>query len=372
MSSRALEQLDRAIALEEDPYRRECWKAQRAAVAARLGMIGEAKFALAGLRTQARRFRDPLLQGWIHLADGMIDHFSTLSHSALKKFTLAKDEACNAGSKSLQSQAWAWMASVAFNTSQFDDMAEALKQSFLLASPDDHAALARAHVTLGNARSYAGLHDKGLMSFGEAHRHSVAEGDTGMISVMMCNRTRWITDGLTYDELLGHVRLEDAQRALIDNESIVNLDRGLGNESLGAVAPLMRGQLLVTLQRWGDALNWLDTYLERARAEGFVQNSARYAAQRAWCHWHLQNRELALADAAVATKCLAQPTDLADRFVAHARLAGLFSLAGQAERSAEHQVFSDQALREFRAEQQLLTHTLAELEVEFQTWRRGD
>jgi tetratricopeptide (TPR) repeat protein len=366
MASRLLEQLDRAIALEYDPYRRECWKAQRAAAAARLGMISEAKFALAGLRTQARRFRDPLLQGWIHLADGMIDHFSTLSHAALKKFAVAKDEALKAGNNSLQSQAWAWMASVAFNTSQFKDMAEALRQSFLLATPDDHAALARANVTLGNAQSYAGLYDRGLKSFGEAHQHAVAEGDTGMISVMMCNRTRWMADGLTYDELLGHLRLEDAQRALIDNESIVNLDRGLGNESLGAVAPLMRGQLLVTLQRWGDALSWLDTYLERARTEGFVQNAARYSAQRAWCNWHLQNRDSALADAAEAARTLAQPMDLADRFVAHARLAGMFGLAGQAERSAEHRALSDQALREFRAEQELLTHTLADLDVALQ------
>lgn len=362
MASRLIEHLDSAIALEADPYRRECLKAQRAGASARLGMIGEAQFSIAGLRTQSRRYRDPLLQGWIHLAEGMIDHFSTLSHEALKKFAAAKDQGIEAGNTGLQSQAWAWMASVAFNSSQFEEMIVALGHAFVLAKQDDHAALTRAHTTLGNAQCYAGLLANGLKSFGMAHQHAVAEGDTGMISVMMCNRTRWITDDLTYDELRGTFRRDEAHWALTDNESIVNLDRGLGNDSLGAVAPLMRGQLLVTLQRWEDARSWLNRYLDRARVEGFVQNGARYLAQRAWCNWNLQDCRAALADAAEASKTLAQPMDLADRFVVHARLASVMDRAGEAVQSAEHLAMAEVAWREFRDEQVRLAQIVTQFE----------
>ena len=49
---RVVLRLDEAIALEDSPLARECLKAERAGVLARLGMMQEARFALAGLRSR--------------------------------------------------------------------------------------------------------------------------------------------------------------------------------------------------------------------------------------------------------------------------------------------------------------------------------
>lgn len=51
MASRLVERLDAAIATAEDPLQRECLKAERAGALARHGLLDDARFALAGLRS---------------------------------------------------------------------------------------------------------------------------------------------------------------------------------------------------------------------------------------------------------------------------------------------------------------------------------
>ena len=59
--ARLLERLDAQIAQAEEVFERECLKSRRAAVLARHGQFAEARFALAGLRSQSQRLRNPVL-----------------------------------------------------------------------------------------------------------------------------------------------------------------------------------------------------------------------------------------------------------------------------------------------------------------------
>src|SRR6476660_1175149 len=91
MPSRVIDRLDAEIAAAEGVLDREYLKARRAAALARHGQFAEARFALAGLRSQGQRLRNPALSAWIALVDGLIDHCESLAPGALEKFRRAHE-----------------------------------------------------------------------------------------------------------------------------------------------------------------------------------------------------------------------------------------------------------------------------------------
>ena len=76
-----------------DPLEREWLKAERAGVLARLGLMQEARFALAGLRSQRQRLRSPRLNAWVWIVDGLITHFESIGNEARDKFQRALQQA---------------------------------------------------------------------------------------------------------------------------------------------------------------------------------------------------------------------------------------------------------------------------------------
>ena len=111
---------------------------------ARQGLLVEARAALVGLRTQNRRYRKPLLQGWVHYVDGLIDHFDSMSRGARDKFASARAQAALARNQRLQGLSSAWIANCDFNLRRYDDMHDALLLALGCANADDHGTLARA------------------------------------------------------------------------------------------------------------------------------------------------------------------------------------------------------------------------------------
>ena len=99
--SRLLERLDAQIAQAEEVFERECLKSRRAAVLARHGQFSEARFALAGLRSQSQRLRNPVLSAWVAFVDGLIEHCESLNPTARAKFRRAYDLAATAGDADL-------------------------------------------------------------------------------------------------------------------------------------------------------------------------------------------------------------------------------------------------------------------------------
>eukprot|EP01035_Chromulina_nebulosa_P007574 gene7574-10229_t len=78
MGESAPTRLDLAIARCQVPLERECLKAERAGAMARHGRLADARFELAGVRSQSLRHRHPRLNAWVCMADGLIDHFESV------------------------------------------------------------------------------------------------------------------------------------------------------------------------------------------------------------------------------------------------------------------------------------------------------
>lgn len=364
MASRLIERLDASIAGQGSPYPRECLKAERAAALARQGLLDEARSALVGLRTQNRRYRKPLLQGWVHYVDGLVDHFDSMSRGARDKFVNARQQAELAGNKRLQGLAASWIANCDFNLRRYDDMHDALVQAVDCATAEDHGTLARANLVRADASRYAGLDDAIVTPlYTEVHRHCVADGDTAMISAMLHNRSLLQTTLLVLDEVFGSPRQEEQLRTLKELESTGNLDRGLGNDALSFKVPLLRAELCVTLHRWGEAVALFNTHVEQLGQQYSKRLTATYLAHRAWSLWQLDDRHKALDDAEQAASLIRQDADFDDQAIAHGRLAMLFEAAGLEDRGRTHRRLAQAALVSFREDQAKLVAALQKVSV---------
>lgn len=359
MASRLIERLDDAIAREANPYFRECLKAERVAALARQGLLDEARFALKGLQTQSRRYRKPLLQGWVHYVDGLVDHFDSMSRGARDKFVSARAQAELAGNQRLRGLSSAWIANCDFNLRRYDDMHDALLLAVGCATADDHGTLARAMLVRADASRYAGLGDALVAPlYTKVHQHCVADGDTAMISAMLHNRALLQTTLLVLDEVFGAPRQEEQLRTLKELESTGNLDRGLGNDALNFKVPLLRAELCVTLQRWGEAVELFNAHVDQLGTQCAKRLTATYLAHRAWSLWQLGACHKALDDAEQAASMIRQDADFDDQAIAHGRLAMLFDAAGADERGRTHRRLAQTALASFREDQAKLVLAL--------------
>lgn len=358
VTSRLIERLDGAITRATDPLQREYLKAERAGAIARLGLLADARFALSGLRTQNQRHKDPLLAAWIHLVDGQIDHFDSIAPQAGDKFRRALEAAEAIGHAPMQALASAWLASVAFNASDWDALSLHLRTALRLAEPDQHAALARAGLVLADSYRCAGDDASSQHWYLRARTHASADGDSSMISVMLHNISSMRSGQIALADAFGRADLDQARKALLEAESTANYDWGTGVASLATLVPVIRAQFLVVLGRFEEAARLLDDHLERARREGMAHREPRLLADRAWCHVRLGHVAQALADTRAAEAGAAAQRDADDRAATFARLARIHRHGGREGIADALQQQAEQALAEHHAEQARIRQAL--------------
>jgi tetratricopeptide (TPR) repeat protein len=365
MNSRLIERLDRQIDEADDPCLRECLKAERAGVLARHGRIADARFALAGVRSQSHRLRNPALSAWVSLVEGLVEHFESVSPKAREKFLRARALAVSAGDRSLQALSAAWAANSAFNQSDYAALGELLREALALAGENDHVTRSRVSLVLMVAYEAAGDAEAAQRWFTEARMHANREGDVSMIGLLLHNLASARSGRIGLDHAFGRGDEAQARKVLLEIESGGNFDSGVGNQSLAAIVPIIRAQLFSAMDRHQDAISMFDAYLKKAIAEGMTPLEARIRADRAWCLWKVGRTTEALREARLVDGSAAALVDADDRAFAHARLAEIFSGLGRAEDATRHRALAEQALAEHQARQQelraLLAKTLAGL-----------
>ncbi|OYT89425.1 MAG: hypothetical protein CFE46_03150 [Burkholderiales bacterium PBB6] len=351
MASRVIESLDLAIARADQPLARECLKAERAGVLARHGLLADARFALAGVKTQALRHRSPQLSGWVNLAEGLIEHFESMAPSAHDRFQRAYAFGGTSGDVRLQALGAAWLAIGCLNRSQLQQMQTHLTQAMLLAAPDNHAAWARLALVLADSLRYAGDDDRSQYWYLKARGHAIAEGDGSMISVMLYNMAAMRSGAIGLEDAFGLADADRAGKALIESESTANYDTGRGNHALASAHSVLRAQLLTVQRRFEEALALFDAHLARASHEGMAPREARFLADRAWCRAQLAKLPEALQDVRLSEAALPRNNDADDRAATHARLARVLGLCGLPQEAAAHQALADEALVAHQASQ---------------------
>lgn len=358
VASRLIERLDIAIERTDEPLKREYLKAERAGAIARLGLISDARFALAGLRRQNHRHKDMLLSAWINLVEGQVEHFETVAPSAIEWFQKALDCAQAAGNVPMQALASAWLANCASNAYDLPEMTRHISTALKLAEPDDHAARARVGLVLADAYRCGGDDAKSQAWYLRARVHASAYGDSAMISVLLHNISVMRSSQIALADAFGRADLEMARKALLEAESTANYDWGTGVASLTTMIPVTRAQLLVALSRFDEAARLFDAHMDRARREGIAHREARMLADRAWCHVRLGRVAEALVDTRAAEAGARHQRDADDRAAAYARLARIHRHAGRDTAAEALQLEADSALAELQATQAALCQAL--------------
>ena len=349
--TRLIERLDAQIAQAEGVFERECLKSRRAATLARHGQFSEARFALAGLRSQSQRLRNPVLSAWVALVDGLIEHCESLAPSARDKFRKAYELASATDDAGLQAEAAAWLAICDLNADDIEATVRHAAHAIRVAPADAHAARARVSLVIGNAWRFAGDDARAQPWYLRARQDAAAEGDVSLVSIMLHNMAAFRAGRIGLEDAFDRADAADAQRVLLEAESTGNYDAGVGNDKLMAEMPLMRAQLMTVLGRYDEAIALIDAQLPRARAEGQAHREARFLADALHAEARLGRVGEAARRLRLIQTVLPLMTESDDLAATHARLATALQALGRTELAQAHRAQADAALARHLAEQ---------------------
>ncbi|MET0382392.1 MAG: hypothetical protein ABW032_03115 [Burkholderiaceae bacterium] len=349
--SRLIEGLDSQIAQAEEVFERERLKSRRAAALARHGRFSEARFALAGLRSQSQRLRHPVLSAWVALIDGLIDHCETLAPGARDKFRRAHELAAATDDAGLRAECSAWLSTADLNANDVEATVGHAAEALRIAPEQSHAARSRAALVIGNAWRFAGDDAQAQPWYQRARGDAAAEGDVSLFSIMLHNIAAFRAGRISLDHAFDRADAAEAQRVLLEAESTGNYDAGVGNDKLMAEMPLMRAQLLTVLGRYDAAIALIDAQLPRARIEGQAHREARFLADALHGEIMLGRVDEAARRLRLIQTVLPLMTESDDLAATHARLAAATKALGREEQSQAHRIEADAALTRHAAEQ---------------------
>jgi tetratricopeptide (TPR) repeat protein len=283
LRSRLLARLDAAIAAARHPVQIACLRAERACFLARQGHIAQARQAIDQIRLQFALHPHASVSAWLHLAEGLQDHFSSLSPNARDKVQRAHGLSAAAGLRPLQALCAAWLAQMEFGRGNDEAIARNVAEAVKLAAADDHSVHSRIGLVLAHCYHGAGRADRAQPWYAKAREHAVADGDEAALSALMHNQGWMRCADARVAELFGSGGRDQARQALIAAESTAHFDAGIGTASLASLVPMMRAQLLVLDGRCADALTLFDEQFDAALRDGLERMSASLLADMAWC-----------------------------------------------------------------------------------------
>jgi len=357
MVTRLTERLERAIAKAEKPLEQELLKAERVAALVRHGRMGDAKFALSGVRAQSVRLRDPLLTAWVHFDAGLLEYMSGGREdlaAASKKLERAHALARASGDDVMQARIAAWLASIEFNERDFAGAGAHLREAFALAAPAPADIATRVLLTLADLCMTADDADEANRYYTEVRQRAVEAGDTGTIAQMMLNRVSLMVYSATLAAATGEDRADECRRLLLESESVANYLAGIRSSVSIQIPRQLTGMLHLALGQWHEAVAILDSGADGATPSG-IYWGGRLHAERGWALWNSGQRERGWREMAqgekLARKLACDPDDLA---LIQLRMAAVHAAAGRVDDAEAMRVAARASIAEFRERQATL------------------
>lgn len=358
MTSRLLSRLESDIRGAPNALTADCLRCERAAYLARLGDLDEAARELAALRERYSSHRHTVISAWIHLADGLISHYTDLAPQARDKLARAQALSAAAGLTPLQALSAAWLAHLEYLRMDAPAMARRAAEAIGLARADHHAALARAKLVVAQGYHEAGRYDLARPWYEQVHRHATADGDDATLSAMMWNTASLWVAAWRQIEACGPGPAVGAPPALLSAESTANFDAMLGVRSLRSLQPILRAQVCTLLGRSDEALTLYDRHLAEALAQGMRPVEGILLADRAWCRLRAGRDVLARDDAQASASALARPGNWCDRAPGHSRLAQVCDALGDPAAAHSQRELASTAWAGHRKDQAKLVEAL--------------
>lgn len=364
MSSRLLSSLEQLANKANSEVERSVFRAQWAGAMARLGHLGAARKEVQALRIFNANY-EPRLTAWIMLAEGQIDHYESLSVAALDKFKRAYGIGIAAKDDDTASFAAAWMSASEFQVTAYHAATKHSLEAISLAPATGYLARSRAHLVLANILCAIGWHQAAPAHYAKARTCAIEAHDISMQSAVLYNVAAFRISRISLDDAFDVVNDEELRLAELELNSIVNLDRGIGVDSLGAMIPILQGQLLMMKRQWGEADLYFARAIPEASTYGPLRWEPRFLAEQAYCQAMLGRVEIAASQIARAAEQLNGTMHLDDLAACHARIALVSATLGNSANAEMHMKYARQCaakLADLQADQRReLAPLLAEI-----------
>lgn len=362
-----LEELARAAGNEDD---RSTYRAKLAGVMARLGRIAEARAEIGRLR-QINASYSPRPTAWILIAEGLADHYESLSTNALGKFKSGHAIGVAVDDKDIQSFAAAWLSASEFLVGSYETAVPHAIEAINCAPSTGALALSRAHLVLANVFYTVALYREASMHYAKARHFAVEAHDISMQSAALYNVAAFRIARLSLDDALsGQASPNEIRAAELELSSIANLDRGLGVDSLTAMIPILHAQLSLVKSSWTEANTWYGNAIPIAATYGQLRWAPRFLAEQCHAQAMLGLKESA---ADLAERAVSEVTDRIDQddlAACYARLSRAYKALGRDDEAAlqaskAHECAANFAARQDR--QRALVAPLASLDTHIKT-----
>lgn len=341
MSSALVSRLEKMANEANSSVDRALLRAQWAGAMARLGHVGAAREEVAALRSFNANY-EPQLTAWILLAEGQIDHFETLSVTALDKFKRAYGIGVAAADSDIKSFAAAWMSASEFQTGTYHLAAKHSFEALQIAPESGFLARSRAHLVIANILCAVGRHIEAPTHYSKARHYAVEAHDISMQSAVLYNVAAFRIARISLDDAMGETPNEEVVIAEMELNSIINLDRGIGVDSLSAMIPILQGQLMLIKREWSEADQHYARAIPEASTYGPLRWEPRFLAERSHC---LAMMGRAGEAESLARKAIGQVSEVMhfdDIAACHARVALAYGYLGQSDRAHGHSKAAEQ------------------------------
>jgi tetratricopeptide (TPR) repeat protein len=240
-----LARLDAALEQAGDDDARAQILARRAIYLSRTGSFDRARAIASDLRSRFGDGRFPRASVWTILAEGLLHTFEKMSPEGHDRVLRANTLAVAMRDQDLIASTSAWLAYWQFERWQFAGMVESVRRTLASARSDDHEAIGRVFMMLGNAYQYAGDGPRAQAAYARARHHALDAGDQATIDAMIYNKVAFGVGRLRVRACLGAADLSTLDFNAMEVASAKSYQHIAGIEALSAFIYLVEARLMM-------------------------------------------------------------------------------------------------------------------------------
>lgn len=318
--SRILDSLNLAIQNEFDVHQRRLLICKRACAYARFSFIELARSDVAVLRQENKDY-NPRLAAWIIFLESLIFHFEGLDSSqSLGRLKRAHAIAVAINDEELIHTCLAWLAATSFILGNISSALDQLRQLFRHEKPIESDALSRAYLVIADILSWSGDIEHAKSWYRDARAEAIKSGDLSTQSSVLFNSASFQISELTVRQCLGMSPEKSIIKfAALEVNSVVNLEKGIGQPYLLHLVKLLQADTLVLEEKFQEAQ---EIYYHPSLSIDDISPrwlAPRIMAQRAWSNFQLGNFDRAHDECLRSMEMVEECTDLDDLVVLYSR-----------------------------------------------------
>jgi tetratricopeptide (TPR) repeat protein len=206
---------------------------------------------------------------------------------------------------------------------------------------------------LANVLYAIGEYGRAANQYTKARHFAIEAHDISMQSAVLYNVAAFHIARISLEAAFSQSVADDIDLAELELNSVANLDSGIGIDSLGAMVPTLRAQLLLAKRDWEQADMFYSRALPDAVTYGPSRWESRFLAEQSHCHAMLGKRASARALASKAIDQLTARIEIDDVAACHARVASCLAVLGDRVGAETHLKVGKQCLAQFATRQSM-------------------